>query len=97
MQGGPGASRRGSAREAGGTRPPRHTGRGRRPCPGRSYNPGSAPPAAVLALPGQLPSLLSPMTVQMNLAARLDAAQVTRALRKYLADAPLVWAIGRGD
>lgn len=29
--------------------------------------------------------------------ARLDAAQVTRALRKYLADAPLVWAIGRGD
>ncbi|MBS1230452.1 MAG: pqqL [Proteobacteria bacterium] len=29
--------------------------------------------------------------------AQLDAPQVTRALRKYLADAPLVWAIGRGD
>ena len=29
--------------------------------------------------------------------AQLDAAQVTRALRKYLADAPLVWSIGRGD
>lgn len=28
---------------------------------------------------------------------RLDAAQVTQALRKYLADAPMVWAIGRGD
>ena len=26
-----------------------------------------------------------------------DAPQVTRALRKYLADAPLVWSIGRGD
>ena len=29
--------------------------------------------------------------------AELDAAQVTRALRKYLADAPLVWSVGRGD
>ena len=29
--------------------------------------------------------------------AQLDAAQVTRALRKYVADAPLVWAIGRGN
>jgi zinc protease len=29
--------------------------------------------------------------------AKLDAAQVTRALRKYLADAPLVWSVGRGD
>ena len=29
--------------------------------------------------------------------AQLDAPQVTRALRKYLADAPVVWAIGRGE
>ena len=29
--------------------------------------------------------------------ARVDAAQATRALRKYLADAPLVWSVGRGD
>ena len=29
--------------------------------------------------------------------AQLDAPQVTRALRRYLADAPLVWSIGRGD
>jgi len=29
--------------------------------------------------------------------ARLDAQQVTQALRKYLADAPMVWAVGRGD
>ncbi|WP_301103337.1 M16 family metallopeptidase [Propionivibrio sp.] len=29
--------------------------------------------------------------------ATLDAQQVTHALRKYLADAPIVWAIGRGQ
>jgi zinc protease len=28
---------------------------------------------------------------------RLSAAEVTQALRKYLADAPIVWMIGRGD
>jgi zinc protease len=28
---------------------------------------------------------------------RLSASEVTQALRKYLSDAPLVWAIGRGD
>jgi zinc protease len=29
--------------------------------------------------------------------ARLSAREVTQALRKYLADAPIVWMIGRGD
>jgi zinc protease len=28
--------------------------------------------------------------------ARLTAPEVTRALRKYLAEAPIVWTIGRG-